>query len=79
MLTPDQKRLLSDLRHSNYGKVLSAYLEEKYKDIGDITTISGDNIAEETLGRKYALKVLKEIFSFMEEKRSVEKGKNQYT
>lgn len=75
----EQKKLLLDLRSTSYGKALQAFLEEKYKEIGDITTIPNDeNIAVETMGRKFALKLLKDLFIFMEEKKPVDKKLNQY-
>ena len=79
MITPEHKQLLHDLKNTSYGRALSAYLEEKYAEIGDITTIPNDeNVAVETMGRKFALKLLKDLFAFMEEKKPVDKKLNQY-
>ena len=75
MITPEQKKTLEDLGKSQYGFVLKLFLEEKLKDIGDITTLKS---WEEAQGRKHATLLIKELFSFMEEKNIVEKSKNQY-
>lgn len=79
MLTNEHKQLFNDLKNVSYGKALRAYLDEKYAEIGDITTIPSDeNLAVETLGRKFALKLLKDLFNFMEDKKIVEKSRNPY-
>ena len=79
MITQEHKQLLHDLKNTSYGRALQTYLEEKYTEIGDITSIPNDaNIAEETLGRKFALRLLKDLFNFMENKKTVEKSKNPY-
>lgn len=76
MLDPRNKELLQQLAASAHGKALKAYLEEKYTVVGDITLCTS---WEHTVGRQYALGVLKDIFSFLEEKKTVEKTPNQYT
>lgn len=70
------KQLLAELAHTGHGKALKSFLEEKYTVINDVTTCQN---WEHTVGKQIALGVLKEIFSFLEEKPSVEKTPNQYT
>jgi len=79
MLTQEHKQLLHDLKNTSYGRALTVYLEEKFTEIGDITSIPNDgNLAAETLGRRFALKLLKDLFNFMENKKISEKSKNPY-
>ena len=65
MIKQESKELLEGLRLTNYGKALKELLDEKYSEIGDIKTC---NSWEEVVGRKYALKLIDEIFYFMKEK-----------
>jgi len=74
-ITPEQKQLLHDMKNTSYGHALAAFLEDGLKEIGDIKSCQS---WEETLGRKYALQLLKDLFSFMGEKKSPEKSKNIY-
>lgn len=76
MVSPEIRRQLLDLSTSQLGNALKEYLNDKYSEIGDITKVQ---TWEETLGKKYALEVLKEIFQFLERKETVEKSRNQYT
>lgn len=76
MLDPRNRELLNQLATMQHGKALKAYLDEKYSIIGDITLCTS---WEHTVGRQYALSVLKDVFSFLEEKQTVDKIPNQYT
>ena len=64
MISPDQRKILNDLGKTQYGFALRKYLKEKYEKINDISSVT---TWEETLGRQYALKTLKEIFSFIDD------------
>ena len=59
MISPDQRKILNDLGKTQYGFALRKYLKEKYEKINDITSVT---TWEETLGRQYALKLLKRYF-----------------
>jgi hypothetical protein len=61
---------------SAHGKALRDFLHEKYAAINDVTTCTS---WEHTVGKQLALGVLKEIFSFLEEKKVHEKPPSQYT
>jgi hypothetical protein len=76
MIDPRNKELLQQLATSAHGKALQAYLKEKYEIINDVTTCTS---WEHTVGKQLALGVLKDIFSFLEEKKTVDKTPNQYT
>lgn len=76
MLLPEQRQLLQELSHTMHGQALKAFLEEQYKVIGDITSCTS---WEQTVGRQFAIGVLKDIFSFLEEKKETPKLPNQYT
>lgn len=75
MISPDIKKLLGEMSLTPYGKALLTYLEEKQKEIGDISTVES---WDETLGRKYTLKLIKEMFAVLEKKEPTDKSKNQY-
>lgn len=76
MQLPEQRELLRELARSMHGKALKTYLEDQYKVIGDITSCTS---WEQTIGRQFAIGVLKDIFSFLEEKPESKKTPNQYT
>lgn len=73
-MTDLDKKILNDLGRTDFGRALKVYLEEKKEEIGDITTAQS---WEDTKGKQIALKVIKELFSFMAEKKD-ERIKNQY-
>lgn len=75
MITPEEKKELSGLKHTSFGRALVAYLTDEMNDLNDITTPKS---WEETQGRQYAVKVIRKLFSFMEDKKPKGKGKNQY-
>jgi hypothetical protein len=76
MISPEEKEILAAMKDSQFGVALKKYLGEKQAELNDISTTAS---WEETLGRKYALKVITDLFSIMEYKKPVDKGKNLYT
>lgn len=76
MITPDKKQLLESLSSSQYGLVLKEYLEEEMKELQDISNATS---WDDTQGRQKAVAIIKKLFSFMERKEQVDKGKNIYT
>lgn len=76
MITPESRKLLSELTHTNYGKALREFLDERCNEIGDISKCK---TWEETQGRKFALDLIKDLFVFMDKKDVVDNGKNSYT
>jgi DNA topoisomerase IA len=76
MITPENKKLLEQLKTSPYGRALNEYLQENLQEILDIRSTKS---WEETLGRQFAAKVITDLFSMMEEKPLVDKKKNMYT
>ena len=75
MITPQSIKLLEELSRTQHGRALREFLDEKYVEIGNIMESKS---WEETLGRQFALNLLKDLFAFMEEKKHTEKTKNQY-
>lgn len=71
----EEKKLLQDLGRTSYGKVLKSYLDEELSLLKDLQTIDS---WEEAKGRQYAEKIIKKLFSFMEEKKTGVKSKNPY-
>lgn len=74
-MTEDQKKLLNDLKNSPYGRALLAFLKEEYDKINDVDKIES---WDDALGRKYALKTLKKLFSFIEDNHQPRSNNNQY-
>jgi len=74
-MTDQQKQLLKELRKTNFGRALDAYLAEEMTKIGNI-----DNCTswEDTLSRQHALELINRLFYFMQDNKPVEKKKNQY-
>lgn len=70
------KETIGNLNNTPYGVALKVYLEKAREEINDVKTMS---TLDELLGRKYALKYIDELFSFMGEKKVETKSKNQYT
>ena len=57
---------LRQLANSDLGKVLVDYLDEKIKDMSDVSKIK---TYDELLGKQEAIKILKDLFSFLEKAR----------
>jgi len=76
MISPQNRALLETLPSSAHGRALQEYLEEEIQSIGDISSCQS---WDETLGRKHAIKLLKGILFFYEEKKSKPKSPSQYT
>lgn len=75
-MTKDERQTtLLGMKESVYGKALKDFLDEHYNKINDIKTCLS---WEETLGRKYALQLLKDLFSFMDDKNPSTKKPNPY-
>ncbi len=65
MITPEQKKLLEELKLTNYGKALKALLDEKEEELNNVRKCVS---WEDTKARTYALDIIDDIFSFMKEK-----------
>jgi len=74
-MTNEQKKILEELGRSGFGKVLRVYLKEELDNIDDISSCK---TLKEMEGRQYGIKLVRKLFSFMEEQKTTEKGKNQY-
>lgn len=75
IIEPELKAKLEQIPHSPQGFALMQYLELAQKELGDIKTAES---WEEVQGRKFALKVISDLFIFMGEKKVVITSKNQY-
>lgn len=75
MLKEERQKLLLSLKDTGYGKALIEELDEALQNISDITTIQ---TWEETLGRKFAIRTIKRIMSFLEPKENKVVNKNQF-
>ena len=66
---------LKQIKESPQGHALVSYLEQAKQEMNNIKSIES---WEEVLGRKFALKVIDDLFIFMEDKKVEVKSKNQY-
>lgn len=57
---------LEALAKSDFGKLLIQYLKEKQEELSDLDKIKS---FEEMVGKKEAIKILHELFSFLEKGR----------
>ena len=71
----ETRETLLGIKNSAYGKAIREFLEENLDKIGDINSCES---WEETLGRKYALRLLKDLFSFLEDKPDKQSKTNPY-
>jgi hypothetical protein len=70
------KTLLSELPKTSHGQALKEYLDEKYEEIKDVSSVT---TLEEAKGKQIALKIMKELFSFYGvDKSPSSKVPNQY-
>lgn len=76
MISQDQRKLLEDLSKTPYGQALRAYLYEKLAEIKNIENVES---FEDVLGRKHAVKVVKDLFGFLEERKVVEPRNLDFT
>jgi len=75
MINDQQRELMKQLPDTAHGRALKDYLDGKLKEILDVSTC---NSWEETLGRKYAAQLIKDLFYMMEKRETVKKSKNTY-
>lgn len=74
-MNAQQKELLQRLAKTPEGRALKVYLDGAIEELRDLQTIKS---WDETQGRKWAETYIKQLFSFMEEKKTVERIKSQY-
>lgn len=75
MISLENRNLIQELSKMPNGMALRAFLDEQYAVIADIKTCQS---WEEVQGRKFALQLLKDLFSVLEEKKSTDRKSNQY-
>lgn len=72
----ERKKLLETLSVTSQGRALREFLEEKIDEIKDVENCTS---WEDTLGRKHAVRVLRELFSSLSDKKEEKRTPNQYT
>jgi len=77
MTKEERNKRLENLARSEYSKALLEFLQEKINIMSDINTVKN---WEELVGKQEAVKILKEIFRFLETKKEGKelKTKSQY-
>ena len=76
IISPEINELLQQLPRTAYGQALIKFLNQAKEELNNVKTIES---WDETLGRKSAIKMIDDLFSFMGEKKVEIKNKNQYT
>jgi hypothetical protein len=71
----DIRKLLAELSTLRHGRALRQFLDAELDDIRDVTKYRTWKEAE---GGQIAVRLVKKLFSFLEEKKSSVKGPNQY-
>jgi hypothetical protein len=74
-MTQDIKSKLLELGKSPYANTLKAFLNEK---LSEIDSVDGVTTLEEVLGKQHAKKLIKGLFSFLEDKSSITRIPSQY-
>jgi len=74
-MTGEHKKILQDMSKSQYGKVLEIFLKEELDSIDDISSCK---TLKEMEGRQFAIKLINKLFSFMQNRNTTEREKNQY-
>ena len=67
--------ILKQIPGTLYGQAINAYLTQARDELDSVTKIT---TFEELLGKQYAIKVIDELFKFMDNKKVETKNKNQY-
>lgn len=75
MTQEDLKQYLQNLPKSPFGPALKQYLEERLFEIRDVTKYKTWKEAE---GGQHAVRIIKDLFAFMEDKKTPEKKKSEY-
>ena len=63
-MTPATRDLLKQMDKTPYGKALREYLGEKVAALQDISTVQ---TWEETIGRKHAVTLIKDLFKVLDD------------
>ena len=74
-MTGDNKKLLSELSRTSYGRALQEYLDEHFNELKDVSNAKS---WDDTLARQQAVRILKNLFYFMEEKKTSDKQKTTF-
>lgn len=70
------KETLNQLGKTQFGKALRDFLDEELKEIKDVTR---QESWEDVVASQKAVKLIKKLFSFLDEKKLDEPKKNQYS
>lgn len=74
-MTERSRKILADLKTSQFGVALQEYLDEQFEIINDVQACES---WDDVLGRKRTLRTIESLFSFMKSPRTEEKIKNEY-
>lgn len=71
----ERKKMLDELSRTMHGRAVREFLVEKIEEIGDVENCTS---WEDALGRKHAVKALRELFSFLSLTKEDKRTTNQY-
>lgn len=74
-MTPDQKKLLEELGRTQFGAALQAFLNSELSTIEDVNSAKS---WDEVLGNQKASKLVRKLFSFMQDRPVLDKSKMPY-
>lgn len=77
MIKPQNRKLLEELGRNVHGQALREYLNEELKHLDSVSLLPDENFEIIGKSRKEAVGIIRELFNFMEEKKTVE-NKNNY-
>lgn len=75
IINKDVEDILKQIPGTLYGQALTVLLEQYKAELNNVNKIT---TMDELLGKQYALKLIDDIFKFMDNKRVETKNKNQY-
>ena len=76
MITPQYREILDGIKATQYGRGLREFLDEEKLKLNNVKTLES---WDETLGRKYAVKIIDTLFAFLvDNKKTDDRLKNDY-
>lgn len=76
MLSKESRQLLEELDKTQYGRALREFVDDELAALSDVENCES---WDDTLGRKHAVRILRRLFSFMQERKTIKRDPNTYT
>jgi hypothetical protein len=75
MIRPEVKEILGSINGTPFGRALQEFLDDQFEELNDVQACTS---WEDTVGRQHAIKILENLFSFMNAKRITNQKQNTY-